>query len=126
MASIYKNQRGHLIIQLNVHEATDLNIGIEIPGLNNLCLCDTCNNECKPEDIYYIAGINEIMCKDCVEDYVDNMNHFNDDNSIQYEINHFNAVAKKLNMKERAVLTSEGKLIICGVDDIKELQPCYY
>lgn len=125
MAKIYNNKREHLVIQINSHEATELNFGVPIVGLSNMCLCGTCNNECAPEDIYYVCGINEVMCKDCIEDYCNNMNHYVDDNSLQYEINHFNFVAKKINMKERAILTADGKCVICDVDDIKDLQPCY-
>lgn len=112
MAKVYNNQREFLIIQINAHEATELNFGIPVTGLNNVCLCETCNNECKPEDIYYVAGINEVMCKDCVEDYVKNMNHYIDDDSLNYEINHFNVIADKLDMKERACKTPNGKLVI--------------
>lgn len=112
MAKVYYNDREHLIIKMNAHEATKLDFGIPIVGLNNMCICGSCNNECKPEDIYYVAGINEVMCKDCVEDYVKNMNHYVDTDSLKYESGHFNNVASKLNMKERAALTADGKAII--------------
>lgn len=125
MAKLYTNKKQHLIIKMNAHEATELNFGIPVTGLNNICLCGSCNQECKPEDIYYIAGINEVMCGDCIEDFVDNMNHYVDDDSLKYEISHFNHVATKLNMEERAVLTPNGKLIICNKTDIDELKPCY-
>lgn len=125
MAKIYKNNREHLVIQLNAKEATKLNFGIPIVGLNNMCLCGTCNAECKPEDIYYVCGINEVLCKDCVEDYVDNMNHYVDDNSLKYEVSHFNAVSDKLNMDERAALTPNGKCIIYNRQDIDNIKPCY-
>ena len=116
MAKIYKNNREHLVIQMNANEATELNFGIPVTGLNNICLCGTCNQECKPEDIYYICGINEVMCGDCIEDYVNNMNHYTDEASLDYEIAHFNYVAKTLKMTERAAITPNGKLIIVNND----------
>lgn len=109
MAKIYNNPRNFLVIQINANEATDVNIGIEIPGLNNMCLCGTCNNECKPEDIYYIAGINEVMCKDCCDDYCKNMNHYIDDDSLRYEVRHFNFYAEKLGMKTRVKVNADSK-----------------
>ena len=112
MAKVYYNQKEFLVIQINAHEATELDFGIQIPGLNNMCLCGTCNNECKPDDIYYIAGINEFMCKECCDDYCSNMNHFIDDDSLKYEVAHFNHYAQKLNMNERAAITPNSKLII--------------
>lgn len=118
MAKVYYNNQQHLVIQMNVNEATELNFGIPITGLQNLCICGTCNNECKPEKIYYVAGINEIMCGDCIVDFCKNMNHYTDDNSLDYEQAHFNKIAEKLNMKERAVRTSDGKLIIVNKDKI--------
>lgn len=121
MAKIYKNDREHLVIQMNAREATELNFGIPVTGLNNICLCGTCNQECKPEDIYYIAGINEVMCKDCIEDYVKNMNHYTDEDSSKYELAHFNNVAERLNMNERAAITPGGKIVIYDKKYIDEM-----
>lgn len=125
MAKIYHNKREHLVIILDSREATKLNFGIPITGLNNMCLCGTCNNECGATEIYYICGLNEVMCKDCAEDYCENMNHYVDDSSLQYEINHFNAVSDKLNMKEKAALTPNGKVVIYNKQDIDNTKTCY-
>lgn len=111
MAKIYLNDRKHLIIQMNSSEATKCNFGIPVTGINNICLCGTCNTECTPEDIYYVCGINEVLCKDCVEDYAKNMNHYTDSNSIQYEVRHFNTIAEILNMKEKAVIKPNGEVV---------------
>jgi len=119
MAKVYFNTNKHLVIQMNNAEATKLGFGIPITGLNNMIICGTCNEECKPEDIYYVCGINETLCKDCVEDYVANMNHYVDDDSLQYEIRHFNHVAEILDMKECASLTPDGKCIIYNKDETK-------
>lgn len=122
MAKVYHNEREHLVIQMNASEATECNFGIEIPGINNLCICDACNAECKPSEIYYIAGINEVMCGDCIEDYVKNMNHYVDDDSLTYEVRHFNKVAETLNMNERAAVTPNGKCVIYDASKVKEEQ----
>lgn len=112
MAKIYKNTKEFLIIQINVEEATKLNFGFPITGLTNICVCGTCNIECKADNIYYVSCLNEIMCKECVDDYIENMNHFIDDDSLNYEINHFNDIAYKIDIKERACETPNGQLII--------------
>lgn len=125
MAKVYHNKREHLVIQMNAKEATELNFGIPVVGLNNVCLCGTCNCECKPKDIYYVCGINEVLCKDCVEDYVANMNHYVDDDSLTYELKHFNNVAEKLNMPERAALTPNGKIMIYDKTKVENPQFSY-
>lgn len=122
MAKVYYNKREHLVIRMNVREATKLDFGFKILGINNLCICGTCNNECKPNDIYYIAGINEVMCQDCIDDYCNNMNHYVDNDSLIYESNHFNRIAEKLGMNERAALTADGKCVIYNSKTAEEKQ----
>lgn len=109
MAKIYKNDRNHLVIQMNAEEATNIGFGIEVTGLLNVCVCGTCNTECKHEHIYYVAGINEIQCKNCITDYVKNMNHYIDDDSLKYEVRHFNFYAEKLGMKTRVKVNADSK-----------------
>lgn len=98
MAEIYKNKNNFLVIKLNDKEAAELNFGIEVTALHNICLCGTCNNECSSEDIYYVACLNEVMCKDCIDDFVNNSEHHCDSNSLEYEVKHFNFVADKLGL----------------------------
>ena len=111
MAKVYLNDRKHLVIQMNSAEATKCNFGIQQVGINNICLCGTCNCECKPKEIYYVCGINEVLCKDCVEDFVKNMNHYTDPSSTEYEVRHFNYYAEILNMKEKAVIKPNGEVV---------------
>ena len=40
------------------------------------------------------------------------MSHYTDDDSLKYEINHFNIIAKKLGMSEKAVITTNKKIVI--------------
>ena len=106
MAKVYENNKKFLIIQMNAQEANELNFGIEVTGINNICLCGTCNNECTG-DRYYVAAINDLVCEDCIEDFIKNMNHYTDENSLRYEITHFNFVANKLGMNKTATIENE-------------------
>jgi hypothetical protein len=112
MAKVYTNDKNFLIIEMNGAEASGLGFGVEIPGCLNAIICGGCNSQIEHKDIYYIAGINEVMCKDCVEDYVKNMSHYTDIDSLKYEINHFNIIAQKLGMSETANFSPDNKIII--------------
>ena len=120
MAEIVKNDKNFLIIKLNGEEANKLNFGM-LPGLkDNIIICGSCNVICDESELYYIAGINEVLCKDCMEDFVKNMNHYTDNNSLRYEIKHFNYFANILDIDTRAGTTPEGKLVLFSKDEIKE------
>ena len=106
MAEIVKNDKNFLIIKLNDEEANKLNFGI----FKN-------DND---DNIYYIAAINEILCEACMTDFVKNMNHYIDNNSLRYEIKHFNHYANILNINTNAGTTPEGKLVLFSKDEIKE------
>ena len=112
MAKIYKNDKNFLIIQMNGEEASNLGFGMEITGCLNSIVCGSCNSSIEDKDIYYIAGINEVMCKDCAYDYIKNMSHYVDYDSIKYEITHFNIIAQKLGMSEKAGFSPDNKIII--------------
>ena len=112
MAKIYKNDKNFLIIQMTGAEASSLGFGIEIPGCLNAIICGSCNSQIEHKDIFYIAGINEVMCKDCTDDYIKNMNHYIDYDSLKYEINHFNIIAQKLGTSEKATFTPDSKIVV--------------
>ena len=112
MAKVYKNDKNFLIIEMTGEEASSLDFGIKIPGCLNTILCGGCNEQIEDKTICYIAGINEVMCEDCTEDYVKNMSHYTDDDSLKYEINHFNIIASKLGMPEIASFTTDKKIVI--------------
>lgn len=112
MAKIYKNDKNFLVIEMNGAEASSLGFGVEVTGCLNSIICGTCNTSIEHKNIYYVAGINEVLCKDCVEDYTKNMNHYIDDDSLKYEINHFNIIAQKLGMSERAAFTPDSKIVV--------------
>ena len=112
MAKVYTNDKNFLVIEMNGAEASGLGFGIEIPGCLNAIICRGCNSQIEHKEIYYIAGINEVMCKDCADEYVKNMSHYTDIDSLKYEINHFNIIAQKLGMSEKAAFTTDNKIVI--------------
>ena len=121
MAEIVKNDKNFLIIKLSNKEANKLNFGIfKTNDDDNIFLCGSCNVICNDDNIYYIAAINEILCEACMTDFVKNMNHYTDSNSLKYEIKHFNHYANILNIDTIAGTTPEGKLVLFSKDEIKE------
>lgn len=110
MAKVYNNDRGFLVIQMNGHEASNIGFGVPITGLLNQICCGTCNDSIEHKNIYYVAGINEVLCEECVEDFVSSMNHYLDNDSLRYEETHFNIIAQRLGMEERARRTHDGKI----------------
>ena len=123
MAEIVKNDKNFLIIKINDEEANKLNFGIFkriFEDDDNIFLCGSCNVICNEDNIYYISAINEILCEACMEDFVKNMNHYMDSNSLRYEIKHFNHYANILNLNIKAETTPEGKLVLIYKDKPKE------
>ena len=112
MAKVYTNDKNFLVIQMTGAEASDLGFGTEVTGCLNSIVCGTCNVTIEHKDIFYVAGINEVLCEDCIEDYTKNMSHYTDIDSLKYEINHFNIIAQKLGMSEKAAQTLDSKIII--------------
>ena len=115
MAKLYKNDKNFLIIEMNGTEASDLGFGIETTGCLNVILCGTCNTSIEHKKIFYVACINEVLCEDCINDYIKNMSHYTDDDSIKYEINHFNVISQKLGMNLKASFLPDKKIIISSI-----------
>ena len=111
MAKLYKNDKNFLIIQMTGAEASSLGFGMEVTGCLNSIVCGTCNSSIEHRNIYYLAGINEVLCEECLNDYLKNMSHYIDDDSLKYEINHFNIIAQKLGISEKAAFTPGGNII---------------
>lgn len=112
MAKVYKNDKNFLIIEMDGTEASGLGFGMEVTGCLNLIVCGSCNTSIEYNKIFYVACINEVLCEDCITDYTKNMSHYTDDDSLKYEINHFNIIAEKLGMSEKAALTTDKKIVI--------------
>lgn len=115
MAKVYTNDKNFLVIQMDGAEASELGFGMEVTGCLNSIVCGTCNTSIEHKDIFYVAGINEVLCEDCIEDYTKNMSHYTDIDSLKYEINHFNIIAQKLGMSEKANFSPDNKIIISSI-----------
>ena len=112
MAKVYKNDKNFLIIEMDGTEASGLGFGMEVTGCLNVIVCGSCNTSIEHKKIFYVACINEVLCEDCITDYVKNMSHYTDDDSLKYEISHFNIIASKLGMPEIASFTTDKKIVI--------------
>lgn len=91
MAQLYKNDKGFLIIEMSIPEATvNCNFGI---------VCDNCNELLVGEEtVYYFAVLNRLFCKECTDDIIKNINRESED--IPYEVKHYNYYADKLGIEK--------------------------
>lgn len=119
MAEVIKNDKNFLIIKINEDEGNKLRFGMFPDNDDNIFVCGSCNVICD-DNMYYIAAINEILCEDCMNDFVKNMSHYTDKNSLKYEVKHFNHYANILNIDAIAGVTVDGKLIITPKSSIAD------
>ena len=91
MAKIVDNNKGFKVICMNNDEAANLGFGI-VPGD---CICMRCNNIIQDE-IYYVAALNDVMCKSCYEKWYANATHYADD--TKYENRYFDYYSKLLGL----------------------------
>lgn len=99
MAKKYDNDKGFLVIEMSYTEAANIcDFGIDVRK-GKIIVCDTCN-EVFPVDgnIYYVAAINRALCKECCNDFINNIDRHDED--ISYEKSHYNYYAKKLKLEE--------------------------
>lgn len=80
MAKIVNNDKGFKVISLSKEDAAFLDFGIY--GLGE-CVCLRCNKICSNEDIYYIAVLNDIMCKNCYEEWIKDAERYSEDVFIE-------------------------------------------
>lgn len=92
MAKIVENSKGFKVIKLSIEDAELLGFGIYGSGV---CVCSRCNKPCV-EDIYYIAVLNDTMCKDCYEEWIKNAKRYSED--ICFEERNFDFYKKGLNL----------------------------
>lgn len=98
MAKQIIGKNGHLCIEMTMDEALH-KCGFGVPSLE-LAVCDNCNDQLFNDDkefVYYIAVLNELFCKDCYEDYIENAPYYEEDKD--FEIEHYNYYAKILNLE---------------------------
>ena len=79
MAKIIKNAKNFKVVQLSKKDAAHLGYGYTTKGN---CLCMRCNEDCR-DDIYYIAVLNDTMCKDCYNKWVASAHYYADDAPIE-------------------------------------------
>lgn len=84
MAKIIPNDRGFKVICLSDTDAISLHFGFWSRNEDEYkCICMNCNKECKSGDIYYIAVLNDIMCKDCFDKWLKSAKRYKEDIPIE-------------------------------------------
>ena len=78
MAKIVDNNKRFKVICMNNDEAANLGFGI-VPGD---CICMNCNNIIQDE-IYYIAVLNDVMCKTCYKKWYENATRYKEDTECE-------------------------------------------
>lgn len=91
MAKIIKNDKGFKVISITNDESIKLGFGI-YPGE---CICMHCNDIIS-EEIYYIAALNDVMCKSCYDEWYQDATHYKEDE--QYENRYFDYYCKSLGL----------------------------
>lgn len=95
MAKKINNKKGFHIIELTIDEA----INKAQFGFANEIICDQCNKaiEDKDEIIYFIAVLNMAFCKECYEDFISEVEHYEEDEDFEKE--QYNVVAELLGLE---------------------------
>ena len=87
MAKIVNNDKGFKVISLSTEDAASLGFGIDGSGT---CICMHCNKGCLSGDIYYIAVLNDTMCKNCYERWIKSATRYAEDIPIENRnFNHY-------------------------------------
>ena len=93
MAKIVNNDKGFKVINLSTKDAASLGFGLYCSGA---CVCMHCNRVCVSGDIYYIAVLNDTMCKDCYEEWLKDAKRYSED--IPIEDRNFNYCKETLGL----------------------------
>lgn len=93
MAKIVKNDKGFKVISLSTEDAASIGFGLYGSGA---CVCMHCNKGRLSGDIYYIAVLNDTMCKDCYEEWLKDAVKYADD--APYEEQNFNRYKEALGL----------------------------
>lgn len=78
MAKKIKTDKGFLVIKLNREEAGMLGFGLG----EGECICMDCNNLCG-DTIYYVAVINDVMCEECYNKFIEEATYYPEDSAIE-------------------------------------------
>lgn len=81
MAKKIENKKGFLVIEMTVEEA----INKCMFGHNDEIICDNCNKDMvNPNDvIYYVAVLNMAFCKDCLDEFIERQDRFEEDADVE-------------------------------------------
>lgn len=86
MAKIVNNDKGFKVISLSIEDAASLGFGLYGSGA---CVCMHCNNIIKG-DIYYIAVLNDVMDKECYDEWYKGATRYTEDIPIENRnFNHY-------------------------------------
>ena len=86
MAKIVNNDKGFKVISLSTEDAASLGFGLYGSGA---CVCMHCNNIIKG-DIYYIAVLNDVMDKECYDEWYKGATRYTEDIPIENRnFNHY-------------------------------------
>lgn len=90
MAKKIENEKGFLIIEMTVEEA----INDCMFGCTGEIICDGCNKYTNNlEDIiYYIAVLNMAFCKECLDEFLNRQEHYEEDEDFEKE--NYNLIAR--------------------------------
>lgn len=82
----FKSNQGYKIIEMTQLEIAAVEFGN---------ICDHCNYQ-SSENMFYVAALNRLMCKDCFENYIQSFPYYDDKDSLAFENKHYNSVLNKL------------------------------
>lgn len=94
MAKKIKNKKGFLIIEMTVEEA----INDCMFGYAGEIICDGCNKYTNnPENIiYYIAVLNMVFCKECLDEFLNRQEHYEEDEDVEKK--NYNFIARMVGL----------------------------
>lgn len=98
MAKRYVNDKGFLILELTKADCQKVGFGNVCDGtcaVKNNCIPRVFTDE---EPRYYIACINSLMCKNCLDAFLATQPYYDDDDSLDYEDKHYTPIAQKFGL----------------------------
>ena len=99
MATKFENSKGFLIIEMTPEEAINkCNFGyIDKKKHEAFLVCDDCNDVIHfHNNVYYVAVLNRVLCKNCCDRFVNNFKRYEEDKA--YEVKHYNYYANKVGL----------------------------
>lgn len=101
MAKVLKNNKNFRVIKLNsLNDIEDCGFGLRNNKSNTIeVICDNCNKLCSSnEELYYVAVLNRLFCKDCYFNWYSHAQHYAED--IPYEEKMFKVYTKALGIAD--------------------------